>query len=229
VRVFNGSLSAVESHWFGLIWALSIATMIVGNVVALAQTNMKRLLAYSGIAHAGYVLVAMAANNPQGETAVAFYFLAYAFMNIGAFILVSVLESQGLAGDDIASYRGLWFRNPALAGTTAVFMFSLAGFPPTAGFFAKYLAFVAAVQAGHTELAIIGMLTSLISVVYYLRVVVFMFMQPEREAAEEIPIPAAADLAMVVAVAGTIGLGILPTGFFNLATQSVDALRSVFG
>jgi NADH-quinone oxidoreductase subunit N len=190
---------------------------------------MKRLLAYSGSAHAGYVLVAMAANNPDGVTAVAFYFLAYAFMNIGAFILVSVLESRGLAGDDIYSYRGLWFRNPALAGTTAVFMFSLAGFPPTAGFFAKYLAFISAVHAGHTELAIIGVITSLISVVYYLRVVALMFMTPEEEGATETPIPAPADLAMVVAVAGTIGLGILPTGFFNLATQSVDSLRSVFG
>jgi NADH-quinone oxidoreductase subunit N len=229
VRVFNFSLSAVESHWFGLIWALAIATMITGNLIALVQTNMKRLLAYSGIAHAGYVLVAMAANNPDGVTAVAFYFLAYAFMNIGAFILVSVLESRGVAGDDIASYRGLWFRNPALAGTTAVFMFSLAGFPPTAGFFAKYLAFAAVVRGGHTELAIIGVITSLISIVYYLRVVALMFMTPEEEGAPEAPISAPADLAMVVAVAGTVGLGLLPTGFFNLATQSVDALRAVFG
>jgi NADH-quinone oxidoreductase subunit N len=150
-------------------------------------------------------------------------------MNIGAFILVSVLESRGLAGDEIASYRGLWYRNPALAGTTAVFMFSLAGFPPTAGFFAKYLAFLAAVEAGHTELVVVGVLTSLISIVYYMRVVALMFMQPETEAAVETPIPAAADFAMVVAVAGTIGLGILPTGFFNLATQSVDGLRTVFG
>ncbi len=146
VRVFNFSLHAVESHWFGLIWALAIATMIVGNVLALSQTNMKRLLAYSGIAHAGYVLVAMAANNPAGMTAVAFYFLAYAFMNIGAFILVSVLESRGEVGDEISTYRGLFERNPSLAGGTAVFMFSLAGFPPTAGFFAKYLAFSAAVR-----------------------------------------------------------------------------------
>jgi NADH-quinone oxidoreductase subunit N len=229
IRVFNFSLATVEAHWYGLIWALAIATMIVGNLIALAQNNMKRLLAYSGIAHAGYILVGMAANNPAGITAVTFYFLAYAFMNIGAFILVSVLESRGLAGDDIPSYRGLWFRNPALAGTTAVFMFSLAGFPPTAGFFAKYLVFSAAVQAGHTELAIIGVITSLVSIVYYLRVVALMFMTADEEAGAETPIPAPADLAMVVAVAGTIGLGLLPTGFFNLATQSVDSLRSVFG
>lgn len=229
VRVFNLSLSSVSSHWFGLVWLLAIVTMIVGNVIALAQSNMKRLLAYSGIAHGGYVLVALAANNAAGMTAVAFYFLAYAFTNIGAFILVSVLESRGEVGDEIASYRGLWYRNPALAGSTAVFMFSLAGFPPTAGFFAKYLAFLAIVQAGHTELAIIGVLTSLISIFYYLRVVVVMFMQPEGAEAQDSTIPAASDVAMAASVAGTIGLGIIPTGFYNLASQSVDTVRGLFG
>jgi NADH-quinone oxidoreductase subunit N len=231
VRVFNFSLSAVESHWFGLLWALSIATMIVGNALALVQGNMKRLLAYSGIAHAGYVLVAMSANNPAGVTAVAFYFLAYAFMNIGAFILVTVLESRGMVGDDIDSYRGLYARNPSLAVGTAVFMFSLAGFPPTAGFFAKYLAFIAAVHAGHTELAIIGVLTSLVSIFYYLRVVYLMFFlrEPAEAEGEAATIPPTADIALAATVVGSIALGILPTGFFNLATQGVDAIRAAFG
>lgn len=231
VRVFNFSLASVESRWFGLIWAIAIATMVVGNLLALVQSNMKRLLAYSGIAHAGYILVGMAANSPAGLTAVQFYFLAYAFMNIGAFMLVAVLESRGEAGDDIASYRGLWYRSPALAGTTAVFMFSLAGFPPTAGFFAKYLVFAAAVQAGHTELAIIGVLTSLISIFYYLRVVAVMFLEPlERPAQAEVgELPWTSDVAMAAAVAGTIALGIIPTGLLNLASQSVDAARTVFG
>ncbi len=228
IRVFNLSLSSVETHWFGLIWGLAIVTMIGGNLIALVQTNMKRLLAYSGIAHAGYILVAMSANNASGLTAVTFYFLAYAFMNIGAFIIVSVLESRGETGDVIADYRGLWYRNPLLAGATAVFMFSLAGFPPTAGFFAKYLAFAAAVQAGHTELAIIGVLTSLISIFYYLRVVVVMFMQPEQAPKESETVPDLVDVAIAATVAGTIGLGIIPTGFFNLASQSVSALRAVF-
>ncbi|MBV9281004.1 MAG: NADH-quinone oxidoreductase subunit N, partial [Chloroflexi bacterium] len=229
VRVFNLSLAAVQTHWFGLLWALSIVTMVVGNVIALAQTNMKRLLAYSGVAHAGYILVAMAAGGTTGLTAVAFYFFAYAFTNIGAFILVSVLESRGLAGDEISTYRGLWYRNRELAGATAVFMFSLAGFPPTAGFFAKYLAFIAAVKAGHTELAVIGVLTSLISIYYYLRVVVVMFMQPEPAVEEEAPVPVAADVAVWAALAGTIGLGILPTGFYNLASQAVSAIQSAIG
>jgi NADH-quinone oxidoreductase subunit N len=224
VRVFNISLAGVESKWFGLLWMLAIATMVVGNVIALSQRNMKRMLAYSGIAHAGYVLVALAANNQQGETAVAFYFLVYAFMNIGAFILVSVLESRGEAGDEIATYRGLWYRNAPLAVGTAVFMFSLAGFPPTAGFFAKYLAFLAIVQAGHTELAVVGVITSLISIYYYMRVVVVMFMQGEPVAEREGPIAAAADVALWAAVAGSIGLGIIPVGFYNLATQAVQQL-----
>jgi len=229
IRVFNLSLSAVQSHWFGLLWFLSIVTMIVGNVIALSQSNMKRLLGYSGIAHAGYILVAMAAGGQAGLTAVAFYFFSYVFTNIGAFILVSVLESRGEAGDEIASYRGLWHRNPALAGATAVFMFSLAGFPPTSGFFAKYLAFSAAVKAGHTELAIIGILASLISIFYYLRVVVVMFMQPEEGESRPVIIPGAVDVAMAATVAGTIGLGIIPTGFYNLASQSVTSLIAVFG
>jgi NADH-quinone oxidoreductase subunit N len=229
IRVFNLALARVEPHWFGLLWALAIATMIVGNVIALAQSNMKRLLAYSGIAHAGYILVAMVANNSTGMTAVAFYFLAYTFTNIGAFMLVSVLESRGEAGDEIATYRGLWYRNPALAGATAVFMFSLAGFPPTVGFVAKYFAFLAIVQAGHTDLAIIGVLTSLVSIYYYLRVVVIMFMYPQPAPEQPETIPVTADFALWVSVAGTVGLGIIPTGFFNLANQAVVAVRGVFG
>ena len=229
IRVFTLSLGAVQSHWFGLVWALAIVTMIVGNVIALAQSNMKRLLAYSGIAHAGYILVAIAANNELGTVAVAFYFLAYLFTNIGAFIVVGVLESRGEAGDQISSYRGLWFRNPWLAGTTACFMFSLAGFPPFAGFVAKYFAFAAAAKAGHTDLAVIGVLTSIISIFYYLRVVVVMFMQPEPAEKRPAVIPAPIDIAVAATVAGTIGLGIIPTGFYNLATQAVTSLQAVFG
>jgi NADH-quinone oxidoreductase subunit N len=230
IRVFNFALQPVESHWFGLLWALAIATMIVGNVLALAQTNMKRLLAYSGVAHAGYLLVALTANNADGFTAVAFYFLTYTFMNIGAFIIVAVLESRGQVGDDINSYRGLFERSPALALSSAVFMFSLAGFPPTAGFFAKYLAFSAAVRAGHTELAIIGVLTSLVSIFYYLRIVYLMFfVRAEPSTPTVTAFPVRTEIVLTVTVAGSIGFGIVPGGFFNLASQSVDSIRAVFG
>jgi NADH-quinone oxidoreductase subunit N len=150
-----------------------------------------------------------------------------------------VLESQGVAGDEISTYRGLFYRNPALALSTAVFMFSLAGFPPTAGFLAKFLAFQAAVKAGHIDLVVIGVITSLISVFYYLRVVAVTFLPPvpsTEPAAEGEPEPAhheetpwPPDLAAWTAVAGTIGLGIIPWGFLSLATESVTAVRAIFG
>ncbi|SRR5579884_74510 len=222
LRVFNLALGAESHRWFGILWALAIVTMIVGNVLALSQSSMKRLLAYSGIAHAGYVLVAMSANNRLGATAVAFYFIVYAFMNIGAFALVLVLESRGEAGDEIATYRGLFARSPLLAVATGVFMFSLAGFPPTAGFFAKYYAFAAAVQAGHTELAIIGVITSVISLGYYLRVVVLMFMQPVEAGAEQVRAGPLSDFMLTASVAGLFVVGLVPW-FYNLAVQAVQS------
>jgi NADH-quinone oxidoreductase subunit N len=222
LRVFSLALGPLSTRWFGIIWALAIVTMIGGNVLALVQSNMKRLLAYSGIAHAGYVLVAMSATNELGTTAVAFYFAVYAFMNIGAFILVAVLEGRGEVGDDIASYRGLITRSPLLAVATALFMFSLAGFPPTAGFFAKYYAFAAAVQAGHTDLAIIGVVTSVVSLGYYLRVVAVMFMSRAEEGAPRFRPNLTANLALVTAVAGTLVVGIVPW-FYNLAVAAVQS------
>ncbi|HZT96676.1 MAG TPA: NADH-quinone oxidoreductase subunit N [Chloroflexota bacterium] len=223
LRVFNYALGSESTKWFGILWALAIVTMVVGNVLALSQTNMKRMLAYSGIAHAGYVLVAMSSTNRLGVTAVAFYFLVYAFMNVGAFVVVLVLESRGEVGDEIRTYSGLFSRSPLLASATAIFMFSLAGFPPTAGFFAKYYAFAAAVQAGHTELAIIGVLTSVVSLVYYLRVVVVMFMQP-AEAGEPSVRPAwTSQIALASSVAGTMIVGIVPW-FYNLALQAVQSI-----
>lgn len=222
LRVFAFSLGAVSAKWFGIIWAVAIATMIVGNVAALAQSNMKRMLAYSGIAHAGYVLVAMSATNELGTTAVAFYFVVYAFMNIGAFILVAVLESRGEVGDEIASYRGLLTRSPFLALGTALFMFSLAGFPPTAGFFAKYYAFEAAVEAGHTDLAVIGVITSVISLGYYLRVVVVMYME-KAEAGSGKALPGwMSTLALGVASFGVLLVGVVPW-FYDLAVTAVQS------
>jgi NADH-quinone oxidoreductase subunit N len=223
LRVFNMSLGSVASKWFGIIWALAIATMVFGNILALPQSNMKRLLAYSGIAHAGYVLVAMAANNQLGATAVAFYFVIYAFMNIGAFVLVLVLESRGEAGDEIASYAGLFSRSPYLATATAIFLISLAGLPPTAGFWAKYLAFAAAVQAGHTELAIIGVITSLVSLFYYLRVIVVMFMQPAATGATRIRPPWSSDIALTVSILGMFVIFFLPYFIYHIAVQSVQS------
>lgn len=222
LRVFSLALGGVSGQWFGIIWSLAIITMIFGNLLALVQSNMKRLLAYSGIAHAGYILVAMSATNELGTTAVAFYFIVYTFMNVGAFILVLVLESRGEAGDEISSYRGLFSRSPLLAGATAIFMFSLAGFPPTAGFFAKYYAFAAAVQAGHTELAIIGVLTSVLSLGYYLRVVAVMFMQPAGSEAPRVRPTWTSTVALITSTVGVLIIGVVPW-FYNLAVTAVQS------
>jgi len=154
---------------------LAAASMIVGNVTAIAQNSVKRMLAYSSIAHAGYMLSGVAAGNAEGQTGIMFYLGAYTFMNIGAFTIVGLMEREddkGLLFDD---YAGLSTRQPALAFLMSVFMFSLAGIPPLAGFFGKYYVFLAAVKADMTWLAIFGVLTSLISVYYYLRLVVQMY------------------------------------------------------
>jgi NADH-quinone oxidoreductase subunit N len=222
MRVFSMALGGVSDKWFGIFWALAIVTMIGGNLIALVQSNMKRLLAYSGIAHTGYILVAMASFNRLGATAVAFYFVVYVFMNIGAFLLVLILENRGEAGEEISSYRGLFTRSPWLASAVAVFMLSLAGIPPTAGFFTKYYALAAAVQSGHTELAIVGVLASVISLGYYLRVVVLMFMQPAEAAAKRFVPTWGANIAVAVSVVGVLIIGVIPY-FYNLAASAVNS------
>jgi NADH-quinone oxidoreductase subunit N len=230
-RVFDVALGGIPDRWFPVLWALAVATMVVGNVLALVQSNMKRLLAYSGIAHAGYALVAVAvarhlsasSGSRFGFSALAFYLFVYAFMNIGAFVLVAVMENRDEVGDRIDSYRGLLARNPALAVATAIFMFSLAGFPPTAGFFAKYYVFLSAVRAGHTELAIIGVITSVVSLGYYLRVIMLIFMQPAEEGAPAVKIGLMPGLAIAACVAGTLLMGVIPW-FFNLAAAAAHSI-----
>lgn len=224
VRVFSISLQPLSQDWTHLLWLLAVATMVVGNVMAIAQTNIKRLLAYSSIAHAGYVVVAMVAASALGTSSVLFYLLVYTFMNLGAFGVVLVLGRQDeevLAIDDFA---GLGRRAPALAAAMALFMFALAGIPPTAGFVGKFYIFSAAVQGGFVGLAVIGVLASLVSLYYYFRVVVVMyFMEP----AGEIPLAprsAPATVALVIAAAATLGLGLYPSPFITAAGRSLVAV-----
>ncbi len=184
VRVFGFVLAPVHNEWFPVIWALAVLTMVGGNIMALVQNNVKRMLAYSSIAHGGYLLVGVAVSDPGhlGASAILFYLSCYLFMNLGAFGVVSVLEhvdNSGLSADDL---RGLWYRRPLLAGLLAFFLLSLAGFPPMAGFAAKYYIFYAALQGGHPELLIIGVLASVLGIYYYLRFVATMFME-QREGA----------------------------------------------
>src|SRR6266446_875594 len=189
-RVFDVVLPAIKSDWEPVVLAIAILTLVGGNVLALVQSKVKRLLAYSSIAHAGYLLIGVVAGGVIGLSAILFYLLCYTFMNLGAFGVVSVLERVDNSGSDLTDIRGLWYRQPLLAGFLAFFMLALAGFPPMAGFAAKYYIFYAALQSGHPELLIIGVLASVLGMYYYLRVIAAMFM--EREA---VPAVAAATVA----------------------------------
>ncbi len=151
--------------------------MVVGSVLAIAQTDIKRMLAYSSIAHAGFVLVGMTALGSSGMSAALFYLLTYALMAVGAFGVVMLVSSRGEEATSLASYAGLYRRSPLLAGLLSLFLLSMAGIPPTAGFIAKVSVFRAAIDAGHWELALLGVLASVVSVFFYLRVMVLMYMQ----------------------------------------------------
>lgn len=205
-----------------VIAVIAAASMIIGNVTAVAQSSVKRMLAYSSVAHAGYMLSGIAAANSEGETGILFYLLVYSFMNIGAFGVVSWIEHQDDKKLSFDDYAGLGERRPAVALLMSIFMFSLAGIPPFAGFFGKYYVFLAAVKANLTWLAIIGVMTSLISVYYYLRLVVLMYFR-DGEADIDKPVPLAAMVAVVVAAALVLALGIYPSlvveitrGFFKI-------------
>src|SRR5205823_5078838 len=161
-RVFDVALLPVKSTWEPVIWAITVLTIVGGNILALAQSNVKRLLAYSSIAHAGYLLIGVVAGGTVGLSAILFYLFCYAFLNLGAFGIVSLLERPDNTGNSLSDIRGLWYRQPLLAGLLAFFMLSLAGFPPMAGFAAKYYIFYAALQGGHPELLIIGVLASVL-------------------------------------------------------------------
>src|SRR5579885_1477204 len=201
-RVFAVLFQPLQPSWMPVIWAITILTIVGGNILALVQTNLKRLLAYSSIAHAGYLLIGIVAGGTIGIAAILFYLLCYTFLNLGAFGVSSVLEAANPQANNLEEMRGLWYRQPLLAGLLAFFLFSLAGFPPMAGFAAKYYLFLVALQSGHPELLIIGVLASVLGMYYYLKVIAAMFMQ--REAAAPAAQPALAPSgATRVATRGT--------------------------
>lgn len=186
-RVFTLVLAPLHNEWMPAIWAITVLTIVGGNIMALVQKNLKRMLAYSSIAHAGYLLIGVVAGGASsvpglGMSAILFYLLCYTFLNIGAFGVVSVLERVDNSGTGAQELRGLWRRQPVLAGLLAFFLFALAGFPPMAGFAAKYYIFYAALASGHPELLIIGVLASILGMYYYLRPIASMFMEQEEVA-----------------------------------------------
>jgi NADH-quinone oxidoreductase subunit N len=224
LRVFLYAFSSLQADWVWILWVLAVLTMTLGNVVAIAQKNIKRMLAYSSIAHAGYILVAMVAADELGTASVLYYILAYAFMNLGAFGVIILYGKRGEENINLSDYSGLASKYPLLAAVMALFMFSLAGIPPTAGFVGKFYIFSAAVKAGYLGLAIIGVLNSALSVYFYLRVTVMMYMRnPEKEWTGLNPSPAMV-VALIIAAFGTLQIGITPSHYLNLAKQSILAL-----
>jgi NADH-quinone oxidoreductase subunit N len=223
-RVFLSAFGPLRGSWADAVWLIAAATMIVGTVVGVAQTNVKRMLAYSSIGHGGYLLVALLAGNDVGKGAVLFYLLTYAVTNIGAFGVIALLEEADRPNDHLRDYAGLWNRHPALAALMTIFLLSLGGFPPMAGFIAKWYVFSAAVKAGYTGLAIIGVLTSVVSVFFYLRIVVMMYMTPS-ESSQPVPaVPRIAGAALVVSAILIFYLGILPTRVLDWAASSISTM-----
>ena len=208
----------------GLIWVVAALSMTLGNVGALVQQNVKRLLAYSSIAHAGYLLVAFAALPANGIPAVMFYTASYAAMNVGAFAVVSHFAGAGERRVTLDDYAGLGNRSPLLAATLTIFLLSLIGIPMTGGFFAKFYVFSAALQANLVGLTIIGVLNSAGGAYYYLRIIVMMYMREARDETPVAPAPAALSTALAISVAATLYLGILPGRILEYASRSAAEL-----
>jgi len=227
LRVFGQALFAINLPWTKVLWVIAILTMTYGNLVALVQTNIKRMLAYSSIAHAGYILVGLVAlfrSKEFGAEGIAYYLLAYAFMNLGAFGVIAYLAKKGDTEYSINSYAGLSARHPVLAASLAIFLFSLAGIPPFGGFFAKFYVFSAGIKAGLYWLVIAGVLNSMLSVYYYIRVVYLMYMKEAEEGvyAAAVSNPNfASGLGVLVTAAFTIILGVLPQTFATFAKSSI--------
>jgi len=220
IRVFGVALAPASSLWSSVLTVLAILTMTVGNVVAIRQTSVKRMLAYSAIAHAGYLLVGMVAGTKAAFAAVGYYLCAYALMNLGAFAVLILLNRRQEGSYRFEDLRGMGFAHPLLGITLSVFMLSLTGVPPTAGFFGKLYVFSAAIQQGHIGLAVVGLLNSAVAAYYYLRVITLLYMaKPEGESA--IVQPAAYRFALVISSLAILLIGIFPEQLLRVITLAV--------
>jgi NADH-quinone oxidoreductase subunit N len=224
MRIFLGAFGPEVDHWRVMLWVASAATMIYGNVAALTQDNVKRMLAYSSIAHAGYALMGLVAANAMGAWALLMYMLVYAFMNLGAFGFVILLESKGYAGEEITDYAGLARRHPSAALGMMIFMLALAGIPPTAGFMGKLYLFAAAVEGGYVVLTVIAVIMSAVSLYYYFRIVLQMYM---RDGLEEGAAPAEllhdrwTEAMIAICVVITLAIGIYPAPVVGWAKSAI--------
>jgi len=219
-RVFLTAFGSVRVEWTAVLIPIAILTMGVGNVVALSQTNIKRMLAYASIAHAGYALLGIIAGTADGIAGVMNYMLIYAFMNVGAFAVIIMLRSEGFKGDDIADFEGLSKTHPLASALMLVFMFSLTGIPPTAGFMGKFYLFMSAIDAGYTWVVIIAVIFSAISAYFYLRIVMYMYMK-EPKGKVQLTTSPAMSLALAITVIAVIAIGVLPSSVVNFARVAV--------
>jgi NADH-quinone oxidoreductase subunit N len=236
LRVFFTAFGSEQlaGAWFWALWISAVLTMFAGNLAALVQSNVKRMLAYSSIAHAGYILVAFAAQTGLGIAAVLFYLAAYALMKIGAFTVVSHLGESGERRLDIRDYAGLGVKQPFTAAALSLYLLSLLGLPVTAGFLGKLYIFNAAIDAASAPgglsqpmmaLAILLAVNSVIAAYYYLRVIMAMYFQEATAEWTPQPLPIAVALVVVLTAAGTLYLGVLPNAVRYLAEQGAAALR----
>lgn len=219
LRLLVLALPTIRPIWLPVLAVLAALTMIVGNVGALSQTNVKRMLAYSSIGHAGYILLGILAGNERGTQAFLFYILAYALTNMGAFAVLIALEQRGESAWSLDDFAGLWHRRPLLASAMAIFMLSLAGVPPTMGFVGKFYIFAAAWEGGLAWLALIGVITSAISAFFYLRVVARMFMQESVREVQPL-LDRGVAIGVGIAAIATMLLGLIPTPIFELVSNS---------
>ena len=226
IRLLGSVFPGLQMEWIPLISVLAVLTIAVGNVVALVQTNLKRLLAYSSIAHAGYMLLPFMSGSPDGSASIVFYLIVYTAMNLGAFGVLAVLSARGTACATLDDLAGLGGRRPLLAAVMALVMFSLAGIPPTAGFMAKFYLFSAVVTGGYIELAVIGLLFSGVSLYYYLRVVVWMYMRPATGAPAEAagPLSYSGMAALCLSALAILAVGVFPSELLQLAERAVMTL-----
>ncbi len=220
VRVFMVAIYPLRPQWVPIMAAVSVMTMTVGNIAAITQSSVKRLLAYSSISHAGYVLIGFIAGNDTGLTAVPLYLLIYTFTNLGVWAVIVALRRKDVIGEHIDDMSGLFFRHPAAAVLMLIFLLSLAGIPPTAGFIGKYYLFAAAIETGHNTLAVIAVLNAAISIYFYFRIVVSMFMREPTEKTGLVYAPGLT-LALGVAIVFTLLIGVYPDPFISMARHAV--------
>ena len=224
LRAFLTAFPGAEGFWVPLVAVMAAITMVIGNLVAVPQTNIKRLLAYSSVAQAGYLLVGVAAANHLGITAVLFQALLYTFSTLAAFAVATVY-GQASGSDDIDDYAGLGRRSPLLAVVMLISMVSLAGVPPFAGFMGKFTLFASAVDAGQTWLAALGLLVSVVSIFYYFRVIRVMYVDAPRETGTTLELSVMTRFALVIAALGIVFLGVFPGMVMDWASAAASVMR----